>query len=134
MFMFIILTIVLPAMEFLLLAARGVVNYAKPEIALKLARYCRIYAEWCHSFTCIDVLLLVALVTCTDLRTAVEFNLGDECAAFKSIMGSKSKLSLVGLGFASSEECFLPVSYIRPGFFVMMLSSVLRFLSWHTLH
>jgi len=94
------------------------------------SRVGRLAADACHSLACVDVLLIVALVTVKEIHTVVEFNIGSTCAPFASFINDKNLLTVAGLGFAASDSCFDPRPAIQSGFWWLLVSVVLRTAAW----
>eukprot|EP00929_Paragymnodinium_shiwhaense_P117420 TRINITY_DN8797_c0_g1_i1.p1 TRINITY_DN8797_c0_g1~~TRINITY_DN8797_c0_g1_i1.p1 ORF type:complete len:445 (-),score=64.22 TRINITY_DN8797_c0_g1_i1:15-1349(-) len=131
MSIFLLLTVAFPLLEFFLLSLHALSSVRDTSaVSASFRRRCRVLADWSHSFNCVDVLLWVSLVTVVDLRTVVEFNIGEECRPYENIMGNKPLLSLAGLGFAASEECFLPVSELQRGWWALLAVTFLRIVIW----
>lgn len=125
--MFVLLTTVAPFLELLFLAATSLSAAVGRRRAAGVARMC---ADWLHSFDCVDVLMIVVLITLIDLHTVVEFNVGSECKPFADIMNNRKLLTLAGIGFAASPSCFEPVPQLQEGFGVLMVAVALRSISW----
>uniref|UniRef100_A0A7S0B282 Uncharacterized protein n=1 Tax=Pyrodinium bahamense TaxID=73915 RepID=A0A7S0B282_9DINO len=128
--LFVVLTLVAPLLELVAVAACGV-GSAWPRSPWR--RWARQAAEWFHSFGCAEVLLLVCLATLFEIQTVVYFNIGEECEPFEAIMDNKALLSIAGLGFAASKECFVLTPHLRPGWYVLLTAVLLRTVAWRLL-
>jgi len=133
---FVALTFVAPLVELLALLTSAVMSviarrtHASSRRSTRWHRMARQAAEWCHSFGCTEVLLLVCLATLFELHRVVDFNIGDECAPFAALMNNKVLLSIAGLGFAASDSCFEPVSRLRAGWWILLSVVVFRSIGW----
>mmetsp|Transcript_84574 Transcript_84574/g.217906 ORF Transcript_84574/g.217906 Transcript_84574/m.217906 type:complete len:445 (+) Transcript_84574:72-1406(+) len=122
------LTVVAPLLEFVFLAADAIA--CRMATASWASKWTAIGAEWAHSFGCVDVLLIVAAVLLLELHTVVEFNIGDECAPFESMMSNRVELTIAGLGFATSDECFTTGPSLGPGSGILAAVILFRFGAW----
>jgi len=124
--MFLLLTFIVPMLELVALFTTS--------CALCISgfwyRRCRLAADWCHSFGCVEVLLIVMVVCVYELHTVVEFNLGSECKPFQSLMNNRPLLTVAGLGFAADKTCFEPASELQAGFWLALVAVLLRTVTW----
>lgn len=119
-----VLAFVVPLLELLLLA----VSSALPE-GLRRRRSIAV-ASWCHSIDCMEVVLIAVLVTVWQLSRVVSFNIGNECAPFASIMNSRPLLTVAGVGFLASSDCFLAIATLGLGWWLLLGSVALRTGAW----
>jgi len=115
-----------PLFELLLLSVSALLTRWSPAAG----HWSRTGAEWLNSIDCVDVLLIVGLVTVVQLAKVVEFNIGSECDSFEPIMNDQAILTIAGLGFASSDECFTPTSQISTGFWILLCAVLCRMCAW----
>mmetsp|Transcript_53336 Transcript_53336/g.88419 ORF Transcript_53336/g.88419 Transcript_53336/m.88419 type:complete len:442 (-) Transcript_53336:25-1350(-) len=125
-----VFSFLMPMLEVAGLAACAISALQIGGVSAKVFRYGRVAADICHSFACVDVLLIVALATIAQLHTVVDFNIGDSCTSFGGIMSNNVLMTVAGLGFAVSDKCFEPLPGLQSGFFWLLASVVFRFGAW----
>jgi len=124
--MFVLLTFIAPMLELIALLATGLAIC----ISRTLCHYCRFVADWVHSFGCVEVLMIVMVISVYELHTVVKFNIGSECKPFESMMQNKAILTIAGIGFAADDTCFEPKSELQVGFWLALVAVLLRCATW----
>jgi len=127
--LFVILVFLAPLLELVALMVRGI-SLAFPSSLRRCGEVSEITAAWLSSFAILDVFILVAIPVLTELHTVVDFNMGDECKPFASLMSNGPLLKMAGLGFATSDSCFDPHLTLRSGWWLLLVSVVLRITAW----
>jgi len=124
---FLAFTFVLPLIELVLLTTSlALAACQQPRLSFGF----RNSAEFCSELACSDVLLLIIIITATQLRTIVEYNLQDECADIRSFIEGGPALTISGLGMAADKDCLRLVPILRNGWWLLLISMLLRCDAW----
>mmetsp|Transcript_141006 Transcript_141006/g.438355 ORF Transcript_141006/g.438355 Transcript_141006/m.438355 type:complete len:447 (+) Transcript_141006:59-1399(+) len=127
--LFVVLTFVVPLLELLALAGCGLAALL-PKTRRAWGRGFNQTAAWLSSFGVVDVYLLVCLAVLFEIKTVVDFNIGDECKPFAPLMNNNFLLGIAGLRFAASSTCFEPRPFLLGGWWFLLVSVVLRTCAW----
>jgi len=124
---FLAFTCALPLLELVLLTTSlTLAACQQPRLSFNF----RNSAEFCSELACSDVLLLIIIITATQLRTIVEYNLQDECADMRSFIDGGPAITISGLGMAADKDCLRLVPILRNGWWLLLISMLLRCDAW----
>lgn len=127
--LFIFLVFVAPLLEFVFLLFSSLASLLPAARKTWPGRF-EACAAWLSSFGVVDVYLIVCLAVIFEIKTVVDFNIGDECAPFSALMDNPLVLRIAGLAFAASSSCFDPIPSIEKGWYILLVSILVRTAAW----